>query len=135
MREYEKAMRYDVSLLSDQDLYLFNEGTHCRLYEGLGAHQITVEGEDGACFAVWAPNAENVFLTGDFNGWNPIANPLRSKGDSGIWEGFVPGVRAGAVYKYHIVSRHGGYRFDKADPFASYNQVPPDMGPRKISCI
>ncbi|MBI5420316.1 MAG: 1,4-alpha-glucan branching protein GlgB [Deltaproteobacteria bacterium] len=121
-------MRYDVSLLSGQDLHFFNEGTHCRLYERLGSHPMTVDGEEGTCFAVWAPNAGNVFVTGKFNGWNPAAKPLRPKGDSGIWEGFIPGVRPGAVYKYHIVSQHGGYRFDKADPFASYSQVPPDTG-------
>jgi 1,4-alpha-glucan branching enzyme len=121
-------MRYDVSLLSDQDLHFFNEGTHCRLYERLGARQITVDGQEGTCFAVWAPNAQNVFLTGDFNEWNRTSHPLRPKGDSGIWEGFIAGVCGGSVYKYHIVSRHGGLRFDKADPFSSYNEVPPDTG-------
>ena len=70
-------MRYDVSLLNDQDLYLFNEGSHYRLYEKLGSHFMTVDGEEGTCFAVWAPNAREVFVTGSFNGWNNGSHPLR----------------------------------------------------------
>ncbi len=121
-------MRYDVSLLADQDLYLFNEGNHYRLYEKLGSHFMTVDGEEGTYFAVWAPNAENVYVTGSFNGWNKSSHPLRTKGVSGIWEGFIPGVMRGTAYKYHVVSRWNGYRFDKADPFAFHGEVPPDTG-------
>ena len=121
-------MRYDVSLLSDQDLYLFNEGSHYRLYEKLGSHFMTVDGEEGTYFAVWAPNAETVFVTGNFNGWDPRSHPLRVKGVSGIWEGFIPGVMRGTAYKYHVVSRLEGYQYDKADPFAFYSEVSPDTG-------
>ncbi|MBC7222270.1 1,4-alpha-glucan branching protein GlgB [Candidatus Bipolaricaulota bacterium] len=112
------------SLLSDEDLWLFNEGTHTRLYEKLGAHPILWKGKAGTYFAVWAPNAEAVFVIGDFNGWKPFVNPLRPRGSSGIWEGFVPDVGPGALYKYHIVSRYG-WSGEKADPFAFFCETPP----------
>lgn len=121
-------MRYDVTLLTTQDLHLFNEGTHDRLYERLGSHTMTVDGIEGTIFAVWAPNARAVSVMGDFNGWDAAAHKLRCKGDSGIWEGFIPGVGCGATYKYHVVSRDGGYRFDKADPFAFQSEPPPRTG-------
>jgi len=121
-------MRYDVSLLNDQDLYLFNEGRHYRLYEKLGSHFMTVDGEEGTCFAVWAPNAKEVSVTGSFNGWDNRSHPLRSKGSSGIWEGFIPGVARGSAYKYHVVSRENDYRYDKVDPFAFHCEVAPDTG-------
>lgn len=118
-------MIYDVSLLTDEDLYLFNEGSHLRLYQRLGAHPLEVEGSKGVYFAVWAPSASGVWVFGDFNGWHKESHPLRSRGISGIWEGFIPGVEVGTRYKYHILSRHGGYRVDKADPFAFFNETPP----------
>ncbi|NNG46292.1 MAG: 1,4-alpha-glucan branching protein GlgB, partial [Deltaproteobacteria bacterium] len=121
-------MRYDVSLMNDQDLYLFNEGRHYRLYEKLGSHFMNVDGREGTYFAVWAPNAREIFVTGTFNGWNLGAHPLRPKGVSGIWEGFIPGVMRGSAYKYHVVSRVNEYRYDKADPFAFHGEVPPDTG-------
>jgi 1,4-alpha-glucan branching enzyme len=110
--------------LSDQDLYLFNEGSHLRLYEKLGSQLGTVEGVEGAQFAVWAPNAARVSVVGDFNGWDRERHPLRQRADSGIWEAFVPGVGPGARYKYHLVSSLGGYAVDKADPFAFHAEVP-----------
>src|SRR5690606_29779010 len=113
----ENAVRYDVSLLSNDDLYLFNEGSHLNLHDHLGNHMMTHDGVDGTYFAVWAPNAESVSVIGDFNYWNPDAHPLRAKGSSGIWEGFVPHVGQGNIYKYQINSRHNGYRVAKADPF------------------
>ncbi|MCX7843798.1 MAG: 1,4-alpha-glucan branching protein GlgB [Candidatus Bipolaricaulota bacterium] len=112
------------SLLTDEDLWLFNEGNHSGLYEVLGAHPLRWRGQAGTYFAVWAPNAEAVSVVGDFNGWTPGRHPLRPRGVSGIWEGFVPGVGPGALYKYHIVSRYGWQGF-KADPFAFYAEVPP----------
>src|SRR5437773_6449300 len=104
-----------VSLLTDEDLYLFNEGTHSRLFQKLGAHEVTAEGGQGTYFAVWAPDAATLSVAGDFNGWDRRAHPLQPRGASGIWEGFIPGVGRGALYKYHVVSRHGGYEVDKAD--------------------
>ena len=120
-----RAARPTATLLTEQDLYLFNEGSHFRLYEKLGAHPLTVEEGAGAYFAVWAPDAEQISVVGDFNGWNRASHFLRPRGRSGIWEGLVPGIGQGALYKYHVVSRHGGYRTDKTDPFAFYNEVSP----------
>ena len=120
-----QPMRYDVSLLTDEDTYLFNEGSHYRLYEKLGAHPLVADSGEGTYFGVWAPNARRVSVVGDFNAWDRVSHPLHSRGQSGIWEGFIPGVGKGAVYKYHIVCGHGGYRVDKADPFAVYSEVSP----------
>src|SRR5215471_18515384 len=116
------------SLLTPHDLYLFNEGTHYRLYEKLGAHPLTVGGVAGTHFAVWAPSAERVSVIGDFNGWRPSTQPLKARDSSGVWEGFIPGVGPGACYKYHVVSRYHGYRVDKADPFAFRSETPPRTG-------
>jgi len=115
----------DMTLFSKDDLYLFNEGTHFHLYEKLGAHRMTVDGNEGMYFAVWAPDARHVSVVGDFNRWDKGSHPLRPRGRSGIWEGFIPGVGKGALYKYHIVSRYKGYRVDKTDPFAFYDEVSP----------
>jgi len=116
---------FQGSLLTDDDLYLFNEGTHFRLYEKLGAHPVIIDGQGKTYFAVWAPDARGVFLTGDFNGWNKSSHPLQPKGRSGVWEGVFPGIGHGARYKYHIVSRYHDYQVDKADPFAFYHEIPP----------
>ena len=105
------------TLLSAQDLHLFNEGTHYRIYQRLGSHISRVDGEDGTTFAVWAPNAREVSIVGSFNGWDPRSHILQPRGSSGIWETFVPGIGKGALYKFHIVSNHNGYVVDKADPF------------------
>ncbi len=118
----------EVSLLSEDDLFLFNEGSHFRLYEKLGAHPMTAQGTEGVYFAVWAPDAEKVFVMGDFNGWNRTHHPLLPKGRSGIWEGFIPGLKQGAIYKYYIRSRYHGYRVDKADPFGFHHETPPKTG-------
>jgi 1,4-alpha-glucan branching enzyme len=115
----------NASLLTDNDLYLFNEGSHFRLYDKLGAHVIDHNGLGGTYFAVWAPNATQVFVMGDFNGWNKSSHPLQPKGNSGIWERFFPGIGKGTLYKYHIVSRFDDYRVDKADPFSIFNEIPP----------
>jgi len=124
----QDAVIYGIAHISDDDLYLFNEGSHFRLYEKLGARLMTVDGLEGAYFSVWAPNAEKVAVMGDFNGWDTESHPLRPLGRSGIWQGFMPGVGKGTVYKYRIVSRHHGYRVDKADPFALYSEIPPRTG-------
>jgi 1,4-alpha-glucan branching enzyme len=116
---------YGFSLLTDDDLYLFNEGSHLKLYQKLGAHQVEVNGVQGTYFAVWAPDAEQVFVTGDFNGWGKHPHPLGSRGHSGIWEGFIPGVGKGALYKYHIASRYNSYRVNKMDPFGCLHEAPP----------
>jgi len=114
-----------ISLLSNDDIYLFNEGSALRLYEKLGAHRMTQGGKVGVHFGVWAPDAESVSVVGDFNRWDKDTNLLQPRASSGIWEGFVPDLGLGAVYKYHIVSRHGSYQVDKADPYAFYAEQPP----------
>jgi 1,4-alpha-glucan branching enzyme len=113
------------TFLTAEDLYLFNEGTHYRLWEKLGAHPCVVEAEEGSYFAVWAPNAQRVSVVGDFNGWDKSSHPLFPRGESGIWEGFAPGVGNSARYKYHIESHNLGYRVDKADPLAFFAETPP----------
>jgi 1,4-alpha-glucan branching enzyme len=113
------------SLLSDDDIYLFNEGNHVRLYHHLGAHLTTVDGVDGTQFAVWAPNAHHVSVIGDFNGWDASSTAMTERGQSGIWERFVAGVSNGAKYKYHVESNLDGFTVDKADPYACFSEVPP----------
>lgn len=117
---------YGPSLLTDFDIFLFKQGKHYTLYEKLGSHPMVWEGVSGTHFAVWAPNAKSVSVIGDFNEWNLDAHPLTFRLDSsGIWEGFIPNVGTGALYKYHIVSNFWDYRVDKADPFAVLNERPP----------
>jgi len=118
------------SPLGEQDLYLFNEGTHRRLYEKLGCHLGARDGREGAWFAVWAPNAGSVSVIGGWNGWDATRDPLAPRASSGIWEGFLPGIAVGDAYKYHVVSRDGRHRVDKADPFAFHAEVPPKTASR-----
>ncbi len=126
MTEPRAQVHYDVSLITQDDLYLFNEGSHFRLYDKMGAHPLTVGGEQGAYCAVWAPNAEQVSVVGDFNQWDGMRHPLRPRGNSGIWEGFITGIGKGTRYKFHISTKYLGYVVDKADPIAFCSQVPPD---------
>jgi 1,4-alpha-glucan branching enzyme len=120
-----RLVKHDVSLLTDDDLYLFNEGSHYRLYEKLGAHLLKENQTPGSYFAVWAPDAEQVWVSGDFNGWDKASHPLSHRAQSGIWEGFIPGLGPGSLYKYHVASKYGAYRVDKADPFAFSFEGPP----------
>ena len=125
------AKKEDVNTVqvSDFDIHLFKEGNHFKLYEKLGAHPSTLNGVQGVSFAVWAPNAKKVSVVGDFNGWNRGAHPLNARWDgSGIWEGFIPGIERGTIYKYHIDAR--GYHVDKGDPFAFLWESPPKTGSR-----
>ncbi len=119
------TVRHDVSLLSEDDLFLFNEGSHFRLYEKLGSHLMTTDGMAGAYFAVWAPSAERVCVMGDFNGWSKTSHSLRPRGSSGIWDGFIPRIGKGAIYKYAIYSRNSTYIAEKADPVGVHQETPP----------
>ena len=111
---------------SAYDTYLFRQGNHYRLYKKLGGHPAVIDGIRGSCFSVWAPNACQVTVIGDFNAWDTLKNPLNARSDgSGIWEGFVEGALTGMRYKYHIISRYRGYCVDKSDPFAFYSEIPP----------
>jgi 1,4-alpha-glucan branching enzyme len=113
------------TLLSDQDLYLFNEGSNYRIYETMGAHLVTRDGQAGVMFSVWAPNARLVSIVGSFNDWSARGNLLQRRSDSGIWEGFIPGASKGALYKFHIESQNYGYHVDKADPVGLMHETPP----------
>ncbi len=117
---------HDISRFTQEDIYLFKEGNHFRLYEKLGSHEMVRESVPGIYFAVWAPNAQEVSVIGDFNGWNNQTHKLGARWDSsGIWEGFIPNLTTGVIYKYHITSRHNGFETEKADPFAFFAESPP----------
>ena len=114
------------SLITDYDVYLFRQGSHSRLYDRLGSHPAVADGRRGTFFAVWAPNAAEVSVIGDFNGWEAGRNPLSARSDdSGIWEGFLPDIGQGVLYKYHIRSRYNDYSVEKGDPFARFWEIPP----------
>lgn len=117
------AVRHDVSRLRDEDLHFIGEGTHDRLGEVLGAHPMTADGVRGVWFGVWAPSAEYVSVIGDFNDWDRGQAPLAARGGSGIWEGFIPNVALGDLYKFHIASPAG--TSDRADPLAAAYEEPP----------
>ena len=110
--------------LSDTDLYLHTEGTLYEAYRTLGAHITQADGLPGVRFAVWAPNAENVTVAGDFNDWDIRRHPMRRR-SGGVWEIFIPGIGQGTAYKYHIRSRFAAFQQLKADPYAFYCETPP----------
>jgi 1,4-alpha-glucan branching enzyme len=121
-----------MSMLSEQDIYLFKEGTHAALYRKLGCH-LRPDARGGARFAVWAPNARAISVIGDWNGWKRGVDVLTPRWDqSGIWEGEVDGVRRGQTYKYAITNVHGHVE-DRADPFAFHNEIPPHTASRAWS--
>ncbi|TAE18834.1 MAG: 1,4-alpha-glucan branching protein GlgB [Bacteroidetes bacterium] len=115
------------SLLTDFDISLFNGGKHFRLYEKLGSHIVEHEGTKGVLFAVWAPNASQVSVIGNFNGWQDAQHKLYPRLDgSGIWEGFIANIGQGEIYKYKIHSHNFGQILEKTDPFAFFCEVPPN---------
>jgi len=121
----QQPVIYNFSLFTDFDIYLFKEGHYFNAYEKLGSHIIDLNGTIGTYFAVWAPNAKQVSVMGDFNNWNKESHPLTARWDnSGIWEGFIPGIEKGTKYKYYIVSRYG-YLLEKGDPYAFFWETPP----------
>jgi 1,4-alpha-glucan branching enzyme len=115
--------------IGDIDLYLFNEGTHRRLWEILGAHPRTIDGVEGTAFAVWAPNAERVSVVGDFCGWNGDRHVMHPVESSGIHELFVPGIEPGALYKYEIRTPQG-HLLVKTDPMAQCTEQSPGTASR-----
>ena len=117
------------SVLSEFDRYLLAEGTFQRAYERLGAHFTERDGQRGVQFAVWAPNAKLVSVIGDFNSWNPSANPMEPR-SAGLWETFIPHVGQGDVYKYHVESDYRGYWVDKADPYCFAAEIRPHTASR-----
>ena len=123
--EIEDPYRYPA-VLTDYDLHLFSEGTHFRLYEKLGAHLVEHDGAKGVCFAVWAPNAERVSVIGEFNQWDGRRHPMRPRGNSGLWEIFIPGLQQGDLYKYEIKTRYMGYIATKTDPYGLCAEMRPN---------
>ncbi|WP_346924922.1 1,4-alpha-glucan branching enzyme [uncultured Arthrobacter sp.] len=121
--------------IGELDLHLIGEGRHERLWDVLGAHvqhyKSTMGDVDGVSFAVWAPNAQAVRVKGDFNGWDGRQHSMRSLGSSGVWELFIPGVPAGACYKFEVRTKHG-YWVEKADPLAFGTEVPPLTASRVV---
>ena len=120
----QSAIRSFSPILGDIDLHLFGEGKHERVYEKLGAHPLTHEGKRGVAFGVWAPNANNVSVVGNFNSWDSTTHRMWRHGDSGVWELFIPGLKQGELYKYAIDSPRG--EIFKADPYAFIMEVPPN---------
>ena len=115
------------SLFTDFDIDLFKTGKHYRLYEKFGSHITTVNGVEGTYFAVWAPSAKMVSVVGDFNYWLEGDHKLNVRWDgSGVWEGFIPEVGKGNVYKYKIHSHHNDIKTEKADPYARRCEHPPN---------
>ena len=112
-------------LLSEYDIYLFGQGQHHDIYRKLGAHSRDIDGVSGINFAVWAPNCYKVALVGDFNRWDTRSHVMEQNGESGIWELFVPGLEAGAHYKYEIRSHNSGYWAEKSDPYGFYAELRP----------
>jgi 1,4-alpha-glucan branching enzyme len=113
------------SLITDFDVYLFKSGRHYKLYEKLGSRIARFHDQEGAYFAVWAPNAQSISVIGNFNHWSKGKHVLHARWDqSGIWEGFFPDIKHGEAYKYAIHSNTGEY-LEKSDPFASYCELPP----------
>jgi len=110
--------------ITETDRYLFGEGTHYEIYKKLGAHPCNVDGKDGVYFAVYAPNAQEVYVIGDFNDWKEWDIPLKKLEDSGIWDGFVEGVKENQLYKFFIKAKDGSTLY-KADPFANYAEKRP----------
>ena len=115
--------------IGELDQYLFGQGNHYEIYQKMGAHKVTVNGEDGVYFAVWAPHARRVAVVGDFNGWDFEANYMERQEPMGIYTCFVPGVKEGDLYKFCIETQQGK-RIFKADPFANYAELRPGTASR-----
>jgi len=114
--------------LGELDLHLFAEGRHWHIYQFLGANPKIVDGVAGVLFAVWAPSANRVSVVGDFNGWHGLRHPMRVRGDSGIWELFIPGLMAGDIYKFEIRNAQTSGVFIKTDPYAKAMELRPLTG-------
>lgn len=111
--------------ISELDTYLFAKGRHYEIYEKMGAHLAEEDGKAGTYFSVWAPNARSVSVVGDFNNWDRSAHPMQPVQQSGIWDIFVPGVKAGDLYKFAVETSQG-YTVLKADPYGNQSQLRPD---------
>ena len=120
----------NLSQLTEYDTFLFHQGTNCRAYEMLGAHLTEENGEKGVRFTVWAPNAKEVSVVGEFNHWDTRVNKMSRIDDGEIWKIFIPGIKEGDVYKYAIMPQHGGPHIMKADPYGYHAEVAPATASR-----
>ena len=124
MADKSNIFREEI-FISEDDQFLFGQGTHYEIYKKLGAHLSIKDGKEGVYFAVWAPNAKEVYVVGDFNGWNEYRNPMKKIGAGGIYECFIEEASIGSIYKFLIVSSKGDKLY-KADPFANQAQLRPE---------
>ena len=116
-----------MSNFTEMDCYLFGQATHYDIYRKMGAHKMTIEGEEGVCFDVWAPHADRVYVIGELNGWNETSHEMKrvTPETMGVYELFVPGVQLGCMYKFLIIAQDGRKLY-KADPYANYAQLRPE---------
>lgn len=124
-----RAKKQEEEFITELDQYLFGQGTHYDIFKKLGAHMVTQNGKKGTHFAVWAPNAKEVFVIGSFNGWDEESYPMKRLEPLGIYAAFVPGVGAGELYKFLIITPDGR-KIYKADPFANYAEFRPGTASR-----
>ena len=115
--------------ISEADQYVFGQGTHYEIYKKLGAHLCTHDGKKGVFFAVWAPNAQDIYVIGEFNGWNETADKMERIGEGGIYTTFIEGVQEGQMYKY-LIELADGRKLYKADPYANYAELRPGTASR-----
>ena len=125
VQELEDIYRFTPQVFTKADLEAFGKGIHYTIYEKMGAHPMTIDGVEGTYFAVWAPNAERVSVVGDFNMWDGRRNPMIQIREAGIHELFIPGLKAGACYKYEIKTKQG-LPMLKADPYANAAELRPN---------
>lgn len=125
-QRHENYDPYDFPVqLSEFDRHLFGEGRHWHIYQKLGAHLHSVDDIEGVLFTVWAPNAGRVSVIGDFNLWDGRCHPMRNLGSSGIWELFIPGLKAGSLYKFEILNRESNEVLIKTDPYGQQFEFRP----------
>ena len=118
--------------IGELDQYLFGQGNHYEIYQKMGAHKVTVDGQEGVYFAVWAPHARRVAVVGDFNEWDFEANYMERQEPMGIYTLFIPGIKEGDLYKFCIETQQGKRTF-KADPFANYAELRPGTASEETS--
>ncbi len=126
MEDFMKNMqKYEQLAITEVDAYLFGQGTHYEIYNKMGAHVGVKDGKEGVYFAVWAPAAREVYVIGEFNNWNAYGYDMKKISDGGIYDLFIPGAKAGDMYKFLIISQSGEALY-KADPYANQAQLRPE---------